>query len=163
MRIIGRRVARRWCGEVGQWRKIARRLPRLRYRDEGAAKRVGQDRAGRVRLEISDEPVCYPVRRAVHAGARITCCSTASPTKMRTGSDITVQIDAARKLDRVRRYEPPHRGIVVRLAVVMQPGLRILLLPLKPWALARHDAERLRWRGGSNFAFRSISISPCPR
>ncbi|XQL33700.1 hypothetical protein ACOIY0_30870, partial [Burkholderia contaminans] len=33
-----------------------------------------------------DEPVCYPVRRAIHAGAWITCCSTASPTKMRTGS-----------------------------------------------------------------------------
>ncbi|WP_249192551.1 integrase core domain-containing protein, partial [Burkholderia cenocepacia] len=42
--------------------------------------------AGRLRLEISDEPVCYPVRRAIHAGAWITCCSTASPTKMRTGS-----------------------------------------------------------------------------
>ncbi|MFP3505762.1 hypothetical protein, partial [Burkholderia sp. SIMBA_062] len=25
-------------------------------------------------------------RRAIHAGAWITCCSTASPTKMRTGS-----------------------------------------------------------------------------
>ncbi|WP_221623955.1 hypothetical protein, partial [Burkholderia cenocepacia] len=27
------------------------------------------------------------VRRAIYAGAWITCCSTASPTKMRTGSD----------------------------------------------------------------------------
>ncbi|WP_198363397.1 hypothetical protein [Burkholderia ubonensis] len=26
------------------------------------AKRAGKDRASRVRLEISDEPVCYPVR-----------------------------------------------------------------------------------------------------
>ncbi|MBR8385853.1 hypothetical protein KDX26_25965, partial [Burkholderia cenocepacia] len=42
--------------------------------------------AVRVRLEISNEPVCYPVRRAIYAGAWITCCSTASPTKMRTGS-----------------------------------------------------------------------------
>ncbi|WP_373925250.1 IS3 family transposase [Burkholderia cenocepacia] len=52
----------------------------------GAAQRTGQDRAVRVRLEISNEPVCYPVRRAIYAGAWITCCSTASPTKMRTGS-----------------------------------------------------------------------------
>lgn len=28
----------------------------------------------------------YPVRRPIYAGARITRCSTASPTKMRTGS-----------------------------------------------------------------------------
>ncbi|MCA8287484.1 hypothetical protein, partial [Burkholderia vietnamiensis] len=51
--------------------------------------------AGRLRLEISDEPVCYPVWRAIHAGARITRCSTASPTKMRTGSGI-VTVDHTR-------------------------------------------------------------------
>ena len=48
-----------------------------------ALRNAGQDRAVRLRLEIGDEPVCYPVRRAIYAGARITCCSTASPTKMR--------------------------------------------------------------------------------
>ncbi len=40
---------------------------------------------------ISDEPVCYPVRRAIYAGTRITRCSTASPTKMRTGSMVRVR------------------------------------------------------------------------
>ncbi|WP_208458570.1 hypothetical protein, partial [Burkholderia metallica] len=41
-----------------------------------------------------DESVCYPVRRAIYAGARITRCSTASPTKMRTGSAATpVHVD----------------------------------------------------------------------
>ncbi|MBR8387247.1 hypothetical protein KDX26_33070, partial [Burkholderia cenocepacia] len=50
--------------------------------------------AGRLRLEISDEPVCYPVRRAIHAGAWITCCSTASPTKMRTGSRLLALLRA---------------------------------------------------------------------
>ncbi|MBU9468880.1 hypothetical protein LGM75_26550, partial [Burkholderia multivorans] len=39
-----------------------------------------------VRLEIGNEPVCYPVRRAIYAGTWITRCSIASPTKMRTGS-----------------------------------------------------------------------------
>ena len=29
----------------------------------GDAQRAGQDRSGRLRLEISDEPVCYRVRR----------------------------------------------------------------------------------------------------
>ncbi|MDN7428705.1 hypothetical protein, partial [Burkholderia sp. AU45388] len=42
--------------------------------------------AVRIRLEISNESVCYPVRRAIYAGAWVTRCSTASPTKMRTGS-----------------------------------------------------------------------------
>ncbi|WP_176155228.1 tyrosine-type recombinase/integrase, partial [Burkholderia vietnamiensis] len=41
------------------------------------------------------EPVCYPVWRAIHAGARITRCSTASPTKMRTGSIVKARARAA--------------------------------------------------------------------
>jgi len=47
--------------------------------------KLRHSRVGGVHI-ISDEPVCYPVRRAIYAGARITRCSTASPTKMRTGS-----------------------------------------------------------------------------
>ncbi|WP_343656598.1 hypothetical protein, partial [Paraburkholderia caribensis] len=39
-----------------------------------------------LRLEVSHEPVCYPVWRSIYAGARLTIPLTASPTKMRTGS-----------------------------------------------------------------------------
>ncbi|MCW5151830.1 hypothetical protein, partial [Burkholderia cenocepacia] len=53
--------------------------------------------AVRVRLEISNEPVCYPVRRAIYAGAWITRCSTASPTKMRTGSGVQRRRDRQRQ------------------------------------------------------------------
>ncbi|MBU9135794.1 hypothetical protein KTD17_22620, partial [Burkholderia multivorans] len=52
-----------------------------------------QDRAVRVRLEISNEPVCYPVRRAIYAGTWITRCSIASPTKMPTGSGYDIGIN----------------------------------------------------------------------
>ncbi len=54
----------------------ARPLPERRGGDQaalaGVAQCPGQDRAVRLRLEISDESVCYPVRRAIYAGARIT-------------------------------------------------------------------------------------------
>ena len=45
---------------------------------------------------------------------------------------ISIEVDATRKLDRVRRNESPHRRIVVPMPVVVKAGLRILLLPLKP-------------------------------
>lgn len=35
---------------------------------------------------LCHEPVCHPVRRAIHARAWLTIFSTISPTKMRTGS-----------------------------------------------------------------------------
>ncbi|MBO1858341.1 hypothetical protein J4G52_32785, partial [Burkholderia cenocepacia] len=63
--------------------------------------------AVRLRLEISDEPVCYPVRRAIYAGARITGCSTASPTKTRTGSALTLAV--ATPLDTSFRILPNRR------------------------------------------------------
>lgn len=75
---------------VAQDHQDARSLPERRGGHQaalaGATQRTGQDRTVRVRLEISNEPVCYPVRRAIYAGTWITRCSIASPTKMRTGS-----------------------------------------------------------------------------
>ena len=48
----------------------------------GAAQSAGQKGALGLRLEISHEPVCYPVRRAIYASARLTICSTVSATKI---------------------------------------------------------------------------------
>ncbi len=171
----------------------------------GATQRTGQDRADCVRLEIGNEPVCYPVRRAIYAGTWITRCSTASPTKMRTGSrsfsvvvpldfvrlsptilndvvtliarrpgarlitvglnatwapaslretkwinparrviSVLIDVDAAIEADRVFRHEPSATRIIVPVPVVMQPRLLILLLPLKPQRIPRHDPRRLR-------------------
>ncbi|WP_231663692.1 hypothetical protein, partial [Ralstonia solanacearum] len=52
-----------------------------------------------LRLEIGHEPVCYPVRRPLHDGARVTIFLTASPTKMRTGSAVLIHADQVISLD----------------------------------------------------------------
>ena len=59
---------------------------------------------------------------------------------------ISIEVDAPRELDRVRRDEAAYARIVVTMPVIVQPRFFINLLPLKPCVLARRDAERLKWR-----------------
>lgn len=47
---------------------------------------------------------------------------------------ILVQVEAAGQPNRIGRYESSAVRIVVSPAVVVQPGFRIMLLPLKPCA-----------------------------
>jgi hypothetical protein len=54
-----------------------------------------------------------------------------------------VQIESAVQPDRIGRRKSSDARIIVPVAVVMQPRLFVNLLPLKPCALARRDAERL--------------------
>lgn len=62
----------------------------------------------------------------------ILCCEPKWINKLDRVRYVLVDIDPAGQPDGVFRYESPATRIIVSVAVIPQPRLRILLLPLKP-------------------------------
>ena len=73
-----------------------------------------------------------------------TCCESKGVDPLSRIRRMPEQVDSTAHADRVLRCETPNAGIIIPMPVVMQPRLLILLLPLKPQRIPRHDPRRLR-------------------